>query len=939
MTPDELRTLSDLLDQATDLPPANREAWLAALQGDALRLAPTLRELLAKQAAGETGDLIDQLPQFTAPAGTALRMSEFRPGASIGPYRLLRELGRGGMGEVWLAERSDGQLQRRVALKLPILSTRRSVLVQRFTRERDILGSLAHAHIARLYDAGVAEDGQPYLALEHVEGQPITAYCDEHRLDVRGRVQLLQQVLQAVQYAHAHLVIHRDLKPNNVLVTAEGQAMLLDFGIAKLLQEDEPQALETDLTREGGRAMTLAHAAPEQVSGGAISIATDIWALGILLYELLTGRRPFEGSRRDLEHAILTLAPERPMALPADLATIMLKALQKAPAERYATVNAMAEDLVRWSRGEPVLAQRDSAWYRARKFVGRYRAAVGLMAFAAVALIGGGALAAWQALEARREAARAGAVQQFVIELFRANSAQQTDPVRARQTTARELLDLGAARVASALPDQPESRLALLSTLGQMYLELGLWFEASRLSAQQLALARQTWGQDDRRTVEIMIDHASALTMRDSVPAQEVEALLAEAERILDAAGERASLGRARLHQSAVRYWTDRSLSEAQRHAERAVAIHRQQFTPASQQVASLEALAGIALRRGDWARAQRVMDEALALARPLRLSEHVMVPLLRRAGEIHSFVLDVPRADSVLREAMSTSLRVNGPAHGETQLVRRTLARHLGATARRDEARVLAAQVLAEADASAVSTAPLMLRDAQRRMFEVYWQQGDLATARSLVDAAMTALDPGAPDSFEHADLLIDLAMVENASERPEAAQRLIQRARAMAKSLAMPRPSLMAGLLSLREAEIRLAAGDADAALSIAAEQLGYWPADGLGVAARLAELQAVRILALVAIGRSGDAVAAALAAEAELSRAPARPYLADADAALQMARARAAVSAGDWAAATALSGRALALYGQAHVRSSPWRAAAQALHDRSLARLAAG
>ena len=454
----DIARLSSLLDDALEVAPSDREAWLAAsLGGDLKRLGPTLRKLLAKEASQETGGLIDRLPVFTV-AAEAAAAPVFRTGDAVGPYRLQRELGRGGMGEVWLAQRSDGHLKRAVALKLPMLSARRSVLVQRFARERDILGSLAHPHIARLYDAGLADDGQPYLALEYVEGKPITAYCDEAKLDARARVALLRQVMDAVQYAHANLVIHRDLKPSNVLVTAEGQAMLLDFGIAKLLQEEHSEVGATELTHLGGRALTPHYAAPEQLTGAPISIATDVYALGLLLYEALAGQRPFiADTRAALEHAALNEVPPKPSQhkpgvlarLPhgprADLDTIVLKALKKVPAERYATVNAMADDLQRWQRGEPVLAQPDRLSYRLAKFVSRHRAPVALGTTAVLALIVASALALWQAAvatqeaeRARQEATRALAVQGFLTELFAANSADQSDPQAAQRKTARE---------------------------------------------------------------------------------------------------------------------------------------------------------------------------------------------------------------------------------------------------------------------------------------------------------------------------------------------------------------------------------------------------------------------------------------------------------------------------------------------------------------------
>ena len=288
-----LQRLSALLDEALDLPEAGREAWLASLSGEAATLGPTLRKVLLGATSKETGDLLARGPVFPAPVeapGGMAAAPDFVAGDTVGLYRLLRALGRGGMGEVWLAERSDGQLRRTLALKLPALGLRRSVLVQRFARERDFLGSLVHPNIARLcYDAGPAEDRRPRLALETVADRPITQYCGAERVNLRACVQLLMQVAQEVQYAHANLVIHRDLKPGNVRARADSQAMLLDFGIAKLIEEERSEAAETELTRVGGRAL-------------------------------------------EVEDAVLHCEPARPAGVPADLATQVLKALKKPPA-------------------------------------------------------------------------------------------------------------------------------------------------------------------------------------------------------------------------------------------------------------------------------------------------------------------------------------------------------------------------------------------------------------------------------------------------------------------------------------------------------------------------------------------------------------------------------------------------------------------------------
>lgn len=491
-----LQRLSALLDQALDLPEPAREAWLTALQGEAAAHAPLLRKLLAQHAGPVTGDVLAG-PAFLPPA----EPPAFAAGDAVGPYRLLRPIGEGGMGEVWLAERADGHLKRPVALKLPMLGLRRNVLVQRFERERDIVGALVHPHIARLYDAGLADDGQPYLAFEHVDGRPIDEAA--RALDLRARVGLMLQVMDAVQYAHANLVIHRDLKPRNVLVTTQGQAKLLDFGIAKLLQAEQGEAHETELTRLGGRALTLAYAAPEQLSAAPISIATDIWALGVLLHELLAGARPFTGERQELERAILERDPPRPGGVPKDLAAIVSKALQKVPAARYATVAAFAEDLQRWLGGLPVQARPEGRWYRARKFAERHRLplAAGAVTLAAFGLaLGAGATALvvgalllglgatlWQASKARAqariaqaeadrarvEARTAAAVQEFLQGIFMASTGAQPDPAKARQRTALELLDEGAARIEHALEDAPQSKLSVLMTLASIFDDLG----------------------------------------------------------------------------------------------------------------------------------------------------------------------------------------------------------------------------------------------------------------------------------------------------------------------------------------------------------------------------------------------------------------------------------------------------------------------------------
>jgi eukaryotic-like serine/threonine-protein kinase len=422
LTASQRLRLSQLLDESVELQAEERAAWLGALHLIDPGWAAFIRNMLAVQGGDakaflETrGFLASYLPGEDDSALVGRR---------YGPYRIVSLLGHGGMGSVWLAERVDGLFTRQVALKLvhPALVSR--VLTERSAREREILAGLNHPNIARLIDAGFAEDGQPYLALEYVAGVPFTSFCDQHRLPVRDRLLLFRQVLSAVQYAHAHLVIHRDLKPSNIMVTAQGQVYLLDFGIAKLLTEGE--AKESELTRLGGRALTPDYAAPEQIAGAPITTAADVYALGVMLYELLTGERPYRlkrDTRGALEDAILQSEPVVPSRatisestasargttarylsklIESDLDTIVMKALKKFSSERYATANAFDEDIARYLRGEVVLAQRDSVPYRTRKFMLRHRVALGAVGILMLTLAGGLAATSYEARVAAKQ--------------------------------------------------------------------------------------------------------------------------------------------------------------------------------------------------------------------------------------------------------------------------------------------------------------------------------------------------------------------------------------------------------------------------------------------------------------------------------------------------------------------------------------------------------
>jgi len=412
LSPDQWRALSPHLDQVLEMTDDQRTIWLSSLQNENPALAFQLEILLREhRVLSEKGFL--ESSALELPGGPGLE------GQSLGVYTLVSQVGHGGMGTVWLAERNDGRFERRVAVKVLNIALMGKGGEERFKREGRILGRLTHPHIAELIDAGVSLTGQPFLVLEYVEGDHMDRYCDENKLEVRARLRLFVDALHAVAQAHANHIVHRDLKPSNILVRKDGQAKLLDFGIAKLLEGDG-QTGESALTVEGGRAMTPEYAAPEQLTGEAVTAATDVYSSGVLLYVLLTGNHPAGAGPRapaSLVKAILETEPLRPSEIVAptqaneenavtnarrrattpdklarllrgDLDTIVAKALKKNPRERYASIKAFADDLRRYLRHEPISARPDTIAYRAGKFVRRHRSSVTAALLAILALIG-----------------------------------------------------------------------------------------------------------------------------------------------------------------------------------------------------------------------------------------------------------------------------------------------------------------------------------------------------------------------------------------------------------------------------------------------------------------------------------------------------------------------------------------------------------------------
>lgn len=524
LSPERWREVSPHLDHALALDENERAAWLDAFASENPELADLIRRLLQEHSALSDEKFLETAPEV--PAGEASLK-----GRRVGAYTLLSSIGQGGMGSVWLAERSDGRFERRVAIKFLHFSVAAHDGIERFKREGRILGQIAHPNVAELLDAGVTTSGEPYLVLEYVEGEPITEYCDREKLGVNARIRLFLEVLGAVVHAHTNLVVHRDLKPSNVLVRNDGRVKLLDFGIAKLLADDAAAASATLLTLEAGAAMTPQFAAPEQITGAPVTTATDVYALGVLLYLLLTGHHPAGDNPRspaDLVKAIVDTEPPRPSEITAhntnheagtglasgeklsrelrgDLDNIVAKALKKNVAERYTSVAAFADDLQRYLKHEPVSARPDSFGYRASRFIRRNRVAVGLSTVAMLAIIAGTTATLIQARTARRqrdealrERDRANRIAEFMTGMFKVS-----DPGErvGNAVPAREVLDKASKDISSGLSKDPELQGRMMQVMGVAYLNLGLYSRAQSLLERSVQLESAALGRDHPETL------------------------------------------------------------------------------------------------------------------------------------------------------------------------------------------------------------------------------------------------------------------------------------------------------------------------------------------------------------------------------------------------------------------------------------------------------
>jgi eukaryotic-like serine/threonine-protein kinase len=638
--------LQELFSRAVELPPHEREAFITRETTSNAELRKELIELLACDT-GASGPLTNALGAALDATSRDRRRSIV--GRIVGNYKLVSVLGHGGTGTVYLGERADRQYSAQVAVKIVDTATVHGELGMRFRAERQILASLNHANIARLLDAGETPEGQPYLVMEYVHGEPLDRYCDRQQLDVRARLQLFLEICAAVQYAHQNLIVHRDLKPANILVTSEGTPKLLDFGIAKLLDSGDAAAVLA-LTRMNDRLLTPEYASPEQILGRPVTTASDVYALGVVLYELLTGLRPYtvpaSASQLELERSICVSDPQRPSSavrrametgpvqdqseigaialargltpeklqrrLTGDIDAIIMRTLRKEPHHRYGSVEQLAVDIRRYLTREPVAARQGNWLYYSQRFMRRHAFGVSAGAAFIIFIV---AFAVTMSIQTQRiarerdraaqEGERAEQVSQFMLEVFSA-----ADPVtnKGETITATQLLENAGRRIRANLGEQPEVRARLLEAIGQAFRRQGHYGRSISYLEDALRLRRQISGSTGDRTANVLAELAIATRQAGDLTGSDrmLQQALGMAERNSDVyARLLTNLGRVEMQSG--------DLAGAEKHFRESLALNRELHGGNDPEVASvLMDLSAVYMWHDDLRSAEAAISEAV---------------------------------------------------------------------------------------------------------------------------------------------------------------------------------------------------------------------------------------------------------------------------------------------------------------------------------------
>lgn len=723
-----------LLTRLLDLPFDERSAVLEAeCGGDSALRDAVLRLLHAAEAPDSVVDpeesWADSLWEGLA-RETAQRDSPMAKDELIGPYRILGEVARGGMAVVYRAERVDGEFRREVAVKVLKFSADADEAVRHFEQERQILADLDHPNIARMFDAGRTGDGRPYLVMEFVDGLPIDRYCDQQRLSVTQRLQLFCVVTAAVESAHQNLVVHRDLKPSNILVNRAGEVKLLDFGIARLLEREGSNADASPTTRPLLRMMTPEYASPEQARGERVTTASDTYQLGLLLYELLTGHRPYVFSREspaEFERVICQQPPTRPSMsinrdsllkpaggvasgttmedicqarrssprrlrrrLRGDLDNIVLMALHKEPRRRYRNADQLARDIRRYLDGEPVSARADTWVYRGRKFIERHAIGVTISALLLVTAV---ALAGFHTVRvqnerdrAEMEAVKARQVSDFLVSLFRS-----ADPREARdaEISAKELLDRGALRVNSELAMQPETKIQLLHALGQTYRGMGVYEPAERMFSQALELQDRQPSLANVRRAWIMTDLGLMYYQTGSY--QIAQSILDDAVHILEthpSPGSEDRLAYALLVRGE-NYARTGQHEPGMADLHRALEIHQQTTgTDTPEAARTIYRLGSLHWSMGNWREAERLYKQAISIYEQAFGDDYLDIgTILLELAQILNLQGNIAQAESSYRRSISIQEKAYGPIHTNIGMALNNLGGLLLNLGRMDEA------------------------------------------------------------------------------------------------------------------------------------------------------------------------------------------------------------------------------------------------------------
>jgi serine/threonine-protein kinase len=950
----EWREALALFDRLAAADEAERGARLAALRVSDPAVHARVVALLEADEAAAVDGFLDLAALESLAAADAART--VRVGDRCGPYLIEERIGAGGMGEVWRARRDDGLYEGEVAIKTLHAHLASHGVRERFVREGRLLARLSHPNIARLLDAGVTPAGGLYLVLEHVDGIRLDEWCDRERLGVEARLRLFLDVCAAAAHAHASLVVHRDLKPSNVLVTPDGTVKLLDFGIAKLVEADAGEAARTELTRLWGSVLTPEYAAPEQLRGEPVTTATDVHALGVMLHRLLTGSLPYGAAAADraaVERAILDGdAPTLPEALArldatalaavaearsttprqlrrtlrGDLAAVVGQALRERPADRYASVLALADDLRNYLEYQPVSARPNSRAYRAGRFVRRHRYGVAAATLAVVALLAGFAGAAWQAERAREEARRANAVRDFLLGIFEQNSVRHPDGAAARRATAEELLGIGAERIGAELDDHPGTKAEILGTIAGLYRDLSLPDRAVGLYEQQLAaLERATGGRGPewwRALVGLGIAHAEGGRYEEA--GRWLEAGLRAAEATDGPPAVETAMARAWLGQIAYRTLPPEDPT-AERHFRDALALLETHHPRDPNRVQALLGLARVQEYRGDLAAAEATLLGAITVAK-----EQAARPGgdRRNVAGAHQLLGDLLRrqrryaeAEQHLGQALREFEQALGAQHPFTADARRERGRFLAAVGRPAEAAAELQAALASLEQARGAEDPELVAGARVELGHVEFARGRIAEARDLYERSIGVWRKASPDSPFLLNTLGRQARVLEAAGDLRGADVVLAEFRAGVLATRGERHAWYAHSL-VSEAGLRLARGEAAAAAVLYERVLAEWPAQSGELPANWLVAAAGRVRAYLASGDAGRALAAARTLEAQ-----ARPLLAagslqpEEEAQLRLRLGQALLAAGDRAAARLELERAVVLRRALDVPGSPW------------------